>query len=164
MPGSDQAPPDPEPTEAQVEANLRALQEAQQAFLEQSFKWLIDFVGSYFPEDQLALEDAVTDVHFLHRVVEGGKPLGALVYRFRKIQDKKAYFNDLAQDYREGLEVPEVLFVDSETADFAPPAPGALEGDEALFEIPAAQLTAKLRELREELKRRARLRQLRESL
>src|SRR6185369_14472469 len=95
---------------------LKNLQVAQQAYLEQTFQWLIQFVASYFPEDQLAMEDAGSDVHFLHMVTEGGKRLGALVYRFPKIPDKKAYFSEIEEEYRKGLEVPEVLFVDSETS------------------------------------------------
>ena len=164
MAGPENNPVEPELTEAQLEEQMKAFQVSQQIYLEQSFKWLIEYVASYFPEDQLALEDVVTDVHFLHTVVEGGQPLGALVYRFRKVQDKKAYFKDLGQDYREGLGVPEVLFVDSETADFEPPASASFEGEEAVFEVSPKHLTSKMRELREELKRRARLKRLRESL
>ncbi|HEY5039314.1 MAG TPA: hypothetical protein VIJ93_09610 [bacterium] len=153
---------DREPSEKEMEEQLEALRLSQQVYMEQSFKWLIEFVASYFPEDQLAMEDAMTDVHFIHTVVEGGKPLGALIYRFRKFQDKKAYFSEIEQDYREGLEVPEVLFVDSETSKFDPPA--SLEGEGNLFEIPAEKLTAKLKDLRGELKRRTKIRQLRDSL
>lgn len=159
-------PPDgpnqPPLSEKEMEEQLQAFQVSQQVYLEQTFKWLIDFVSSYFPEDQLAIEDVVTDIHFIHSVVEKGSPLGALVYRFRKVQDKKAYFEELREDYREGLGVPEVLFVDSETSRFEGPA--TLEAQEGIFEIPPEQLTAKMRELREELKRRAKIRQLRESL
>ncbi|MGH7739399.1 MAG: hypothetical protein ACREL1_04560 [bacterium] len=155
-------PDNVEMSEAEMEARMKAFQMSQQAFLEESFKWLIDFVTGYFPEDQLALEDAVTDVHFIHNVVEDGKPLGALVYRFRKVQDKGAYFADLRNEYQEGLDVPEVLFVDSETTPAAPPV--SLEGDAAFFEIAPRDLTAQIKNLREELKRRSRLRQLRESL
>ncbi len=149
-------------SQAEMEAQMKAFQAAEQIYLEQSFKWLIDYVASYFPEDQLVVEDVVTDVHFIQSVVEGGKPLGALVYRFRKVQDKKAYFNDLREEYKEGLGVPEVLFVDSETQTFA--APAALDSESGIFEIPPKEITSKLRELREELKRRAKVRQLRESL
>jgi hypothetical protein len=52
--------------------------------------------------------------------------------------------------------------VDSETGTF-PDAP-LVEGDADYVEIPAEKLTSHLMELREELKRRGRLRQLRESL
>jgi len=152
----------PQLSEQEMEEQLKAFQESQQIYLEQAFKWLIDFVASYFPEDQLAIEDVVTDIHFIHSVVEKGKSLGVLVYRFRKVQDKKAYFNELKEDYREGLKAPEVLFVDSETSQFQ--APATLESEESVFEIPPDQLTGKMRELREELKRRVKLRQLRESV
>ena len=37
------------------------------------------FVASYFPEDQLAIRDMDLEVHFIHRVVENGNNLGALV-------------------------------------------------------------------------------------
>jgi hypothetical protein len=149
-------------SQAEMEERMKAFQAAEQIYLEQSFKWLIDFVASYFPEDQLVIEDVVTDVHFIQSVVEGGKSLGALVYRFRKVQDKKVYFNDLREDYKQGLGVPEVLFVDSETQVFAPPAD--LDNGDGVFEISPKDLTSKLRVLREELKRRAKVRQLRESL
>jgi hypothetical protein len=155
-------PAQPELSQAEMEEQMKAFQAAEQIYLEQSFKWLIDFVAGYFPEDQLVVEDVVTDVHFIQSVVEGGKPLGALVYRFRKVQDKKAYFTDLRDDYKEGLGVPEVLFVDSETAQFEPPA--SLESEDGIFEVSARHVTSKIRELREELKRRAKIRQLRESL
>ena len=155
-------PIQPELSRAEMEEQMKAFQAAEQIYLEQSFKWLIDFVASYFPEDQLVVEDVVTDVHFIQSVVEGGKPLGALVYRFRKVQDKKAYFTDLRDDYKEGLGVPEVLFVDSETAQFETPA--SLGSEDGIFEISAGHVTSKIRELREELKRRAKIRQLRESL
>jgi hypothetical protein len=155
-------PAQPELSEKEMEEQIQAFQASQQIYLEQSFKWLIEFVARYFPEDQLAIEDVVTDIHFIQSVVEGGKPLGALVYRFRKMQDKKAYFNDLREDYKEGLGVSEVLFVDSETPQFS--APASLENEDGIFEISPKDLTSKLRELREELKRRAKVRQLRESL
>jgi hypothetical protein len=155
-------PAQPELSQAEMEEQMKAFQAAEQIYLEQSFKWLIDFVAGYFPEDQLVVEDVMTDVHFIQSVVEGGKPLGALVYRFRKVQDKKAYFGDLRDDYKEGLGVPEVLFVDSETAVFESPA--SLESEDGIFEISARHVTSKIRELREELKRRAKIRQLRESL
>ena len=155
-------PAQPELSPAEMEEQMKAFQAAEQIYLEQSFKWLIEFVARYFPEDQLAVEDVVTDVHFIHSVVEGGKSLGALVYRFRKVQDKKAYFKDLREDYKEGLGVPEVLFVDSETQAFTSPA--TLEDESGVFEINPKDLTSKLRDLREELKRRAKVRQLRESL
>jgi hypothetical protein len=108
------------------------------------------------------MEDAGSDIHFIHMVAEGGKPLGACVYRFRKVPDKKAYFSEVLEEYRKGLEVPEVLFVDSETDKFEPPQ--TLESPEIFVEIPAAKLTGKIRELREEVMRRARIRQLRENL
>jgi hypothetical protein len=119
-------------------------------------------VASYFPEDQLAMEDQGHDIHFIQAVVENGKPLGVLVHRLPKFPDKKEVYKALAEDYREQLKVPEVLFVDSETGIF-PDAPLA-EGDSDYYEVPADKLTSRLRELREELKRSARLRQLRESL
>jgi hypothetical protein len=149
-------------TEKEMEEQLQQIQAQQSEFLRRQFSWLIDFVASYFSEDKLALEDALSDVHFIHLVVEGGKPLGALIYRFPKVLDKAAYFKEIGEDYREGLEVPEVLFVDSQTTRFEPPASFEVEGN--LLEIPHEKLTGKIRELREELKRRGRLRQLRESL
>ena len=151
-----------EPTEKELQDQLKAFRESQQAYLEQAFRWLIDFVASYFPEDHLAMEDAVTDVHFIQAVVEGGKPVGALVYRFRKALDKKEYFLEMGKDYQEALGVTDVLFLDSETGDFNPP--DNLETDGNLLEIPREKVTGKIRELREELKRRARLRALKESL
>lgn len=152
----------PELSEEEMEEQLKAFQHSQQVYLEQTFKWLIDFIASYFPEDQLAIRDMDLEVHFVHQVMEGGKPLGALVYRFRKFVDKKDYFKELSGDYQEGLKLPEVLFVDTETSRFDPPE--SLEGQEAYIEMPGDKLTGKIRELREELKRRARLRLLRQSL
>lgn len=149
-------------SEAELEEQLKAFQKAQQVYLEQNFKWLIDFVASYFPEDELAIRDLDLEVHFIHRVVEGGKPLGALVYRFRKFSDKTDYFKEMAEDYREGLEVPEVLFVDSETSRFE--APQNLGEAGYYVEIPPDKLTGKIRELREDLKKKAKLRQLKESV
>jgi hypothetical protein len=102
------------------------------------------------------------EVHFVHRVMETEKSLGALVYRFRKFADKKEYFKEMAEDYREGLEVPEVFFVDSETSGFE--APKTLEIQESYIEIPPEKLLANIRELREGLKKRSKLRQLKESL
>jgi Fic family protein len=148
--------------EKEFAEQLKAIQESEQAYLTQAFKWLIEFVASYFPEDQLALEDAGSDVHFIHMVRENGKLAGVLVYRFRKIPDKKAYFSEIEEEYRTELEAPEVLFVDSETSQFSPPE--TLESQENFTEIPPEKLTGKIRELREELKRRSRIRQLRESL
>lgn len=156
------APLEREPTEEEIQEQIKNFQATQQVYLQQSFKWLIDFVSSYFPEDQLAMEDAITDVHFIHTVTEGGKMLGALVYRFRKVQDKKGYFTEIAKDYQEALGVKDVLFVDSETSEFNMPASLEVEGN--LLEIPREKLTGKIRELREELKRRGRLRSLRESM
>ena len=149
-------------SEEEMEEQLKAFQLSQQVYLENTLKWLIDFVASYFPEDQLAIRDLDLEVHFLHQVIEGGKPLGVLVYRFRKFVEKKDYFKEMAEDYREGLKLPEVLFVDTETSRFE--APKTLEGDDPFFEIPGEKLTGKMRELREELKRRSKIRQLRESL
>src|SRR5207247_2222881 len=106
---------------------------------EQTFKWLIDFVSSYFPEDQLAIRDMDLEVHFVHKVIEGGKILGALVYRFRKFVNKKDYFAEMADDYKEGLELPDVLFVDSETSEFE--APKTLEAEENFLEMPPEKLT-----------------------
>ena len=138
------------------------MHEAQRIYLQESFKWLIEFIASYFPEDQLALEDAITDVHFLHTVIESGKPLGALIYRFRKVSDKKTYFSEMEKDYLEGLGVPTLLFVDSETPHFE--APSNLQTTENFVEIPPDKLTGKIRELREDLKRRAKLKELRDSV
>jgi len=154
--------PEKQMSEKEMQEQIAQLQEQQKIFLEKEFGWLIDFVASYFPEDKLALEDALSDIHFIHLVVEGGKPLGALVYRFPKVLDKAGYFEEIGEEYREGLEVPEVLFVDSQTGKFE--APSSVEGEGNLLEIPHEKLTGKIRELREELKRRGRLRQLRESL
>ena len=150
------------PGEKEYEDQLKAIERAQRIYLEQAFKWLIEFISSYFPEDQLAMEDAITDVHFIHTAVESGKPLGALVYRFRKVMDKKTYFFEIEKDYLGGLGVPTVLFVDSETSRFEPPS--TLQTGDNFVEIPAEKLTGKIRELREELKRRAKLKELRESL
>ena len=124
-------------------------------YLEQTFKWLIDFVASYFPEDQLAIRDMDLEVHFIHKVIEGKKELGALIYRFRKFVNKKDYFADMGEDYRDNLELPEVMFVDSETSEFEPPK--SLETDGNFLEIPPEKLTGKMRELREEIERRAKL-------
>lgn len=162
MSDSSAGPPEKEMSEKEMQEQIEKIQAQQKLFLEHEFGWLIDFVASYFPEDKLALEDALSDVHFIHLVVEGGKPLGALVYKFPKILDKAAYFAEIGEEYKEGLEVPEVLFVDSQTTRFD--APSSLEGEGNLLEIPREKLTGKIRDLREELKRRARLRQLRESL
>lgn len=149
-------------TDQELEEQLKAFQVSQQVYLQQNFKWLIEFVNSYFPEDELILRDLDLEVHFVHRVIEGGKPLGALVYRFRKFVDKKEYFKEMAEDYREGLEVPDVFFVDSETSKFEEPK--ALESDDNYIEIPPDKLAGKIRDLREELKKRAKMRQLRESV
>lgn len=146
----------------EMEARLKAFQESQQLYIEQNFKWLIEFVTSFFPEDQLVVRDMDLEIHFVHKVVEGGKEIGALVYRFRKFTNKKQYFGEMAEDYREGLELPEILFVDSETSAFEPPK--TLESEESFIEMPPEKLTGKMRELREEIKRRAKIRQLRQSL
>ena len=158
---SDQ-PAESEMSEKEIEEQLRAFQESQQMYLEQTFKWLIDFVASYFPEDQLAIRDMDLEVHFIHKVIEDKKELGALIYRFRKFVNKKDYFAEMGEDYRDNLELPEVMFVDSETSEFEPPK--SLETEENFLEISPEKLTGKMRELREELKRRVKLRQLRESL
>jgi hypothetical protein len=152
----------PELSEAEMEEQFKAFQHSQQVYLEQTFKWLIDFIASYFPEDQLAIRDMDLEVHFVHQVKDGGKLLGALIYRFRKFVDKKDYFKEIAKDYEDGLKLPEVLFVDTETSKFEPPE--NLEGEEPYIEMPGDKLTGKIREMREELKRRARLRLLRQSL
>jgi hypothetical protein len=149
-------------SEEELKARLEEFQAAQQAYLERTFRWLIEFISAYFPEDSLAVEDAGPDVHFLHTVTEGDKPQGVLVYRFRKALDKRAFFREIEEEYREGLGVPVVLFVDSETPLFEAPASLEVEGD--LLEIPGEKLTARIRDLREEVKRRARLRRLKESL
>ena len=151
-----------EMTDQEMEEQFKAFQLSQQVYLQQNFKWLIDFVGSYFPEDELIVRDLDLEVHFVHRVLEGGKPLGALVYRFRKFIDKKEYFKEMGQDYLEGLEVPDILFVDSETSKFEEPK--VLESGDNFVEMPPEKLNGRIRELREELKKRAKMRQLRESL
>ena len=121
----------PELSEEEMEEQFKAFQHSQQVYLEQTFKWLIDFIASYFPEDQLAIRDMDLEVHFVHQVKEAGKLLGALVYRFRKFVDKKDYFKELAGDYAEGLKLPEVLFVDTEISKFEPPE--SLEGEEPML-------------------------------
>jgi hypothetical protein len=151
----------PELSEKELEEQLRVFQQAQQAYVEQAFKWLIDFVASYFPEDQLAIRDMDLELHFVHRVVEGGKTLGALVYRFRKFVNKADYFKEMAEDYKEGLEIPDVFFVDTESAKFEEPK--TIDGVD-YAEIPPEKLTGRIRELREDLKKRAKLRQLKESV
>lgn len=157
-----QEPTGREMSEKDMEEQIRAFQASQQIYLEETFKWLIDFVTSYFPEDQLAIRDMDLEVHFVHKVVEGGKVLGALVYRFRKFVDKRDYFAEMADEYKEGLGLPELLFVDSETSNFE--LPKTLETEDNFIEVPGEKLTGKMRELREEVKRRSKLRQLRESL
>jgi len=154
--------PEQELTEKEMAEQIQAFQASQQLYLEETFKWLIDYVSSYFPEDQLAVRDMDLEIHFVHKVVEGGKVQGALVYRFRKFINKKDYFSELGEDYREGLEIPEVLFVDSETSRFAEPDNLQAEGN--FLEIPPEKLTGKIRELREDLKRRIKLRELRQSV
>jgi hypothetical protein len=150
------------PGRKEYDEQLKAIQEAQRVYLEQSFKWLIEFIASYFPEDRLAIEDAITDVQFIHAVMENGKPLGALIYRFRKVMDKKNYFTEIEKDYLEGLEVPTIIFVDSETSKFEPAA--SLQTGDNFIEIPPDKLTGRIRELREELKRKAKLKALKETL
>lgn len=152
----------PELSEKELEEQLKAYQLSQQMYLEQAFKWLIDFVSSYFPEDQLAIRDMDLEVHFIHRVIEGGKALGALVYRFRKFVNKGDYFKEMAEDYREGLELPDVYFVDTESSKFEESKAPEAGGD--YTEIPPEKLTGRIRELREDLKKRAKLRQLKESV
>jgi hypothetical protein len=152
----------PELSEKELEEHLKAYQLSQQMYLEQAFKWLVDFVSSYFPEDQLAIRDMDLEVHFIHRVMEGGKALGALVYRFRKFVNKGDYFKEMAEDYREGLELPDVYFVDTESSKFEESKVAETGGD--YTEIPPEKLTGRIRELREDLKKRAKLRQLKESL
>jgi hypothetical protein len=149
-------------SDEEVEEQLKAFRYSQQVYLERTFKWLIDYVASYFPEDELSIRDMDMEVHFIHQVMEAGKPLGGLVYRFRKFVDKKDYFKEMAEDYQEGLKLPEVLFVDSETSRFEPSP--VVEAEWAYLEIPADKLTGKIRELRDELKRRSKVRQLRDSL
>lgn len=151
----------PELSEKELEERLQEFQRAQQVYIEQAFKWLIDFVASYFPEDQLAIRDMDLEIHFIHRVVEGGKTLGAMVYRFRKFINKGEYFKEMAEDYKEGLELPEVFFVDTESSKFDEPK---MEENADFAEIPPEKLTGRIRELREDLKKRAKLRQLKESL
>jgi hypothetical protein len=150
------------PGQKEYDEQLKAIQEAQRVYLEQSFKWLIDYIASYFPDDRLAIEDAITDVQFIHAVTENGKPLGALIYRFRKVMDKKVYFSEIEKDYLEGLEVPAIIFVDSETSKFEPVS--NLQTGDNFIEIPPDKLTGRIRELREELKRKAKLKELKETL
>jgi hypothetical protein len=152
----------PELVEKELEERLKAFQQAQKVYIEQAFKWLIDFVSSYFPEDQLVVRDMDLEIHFIHRVVEGGKALGALVYRFRKFINKGEYFKEMAEDYKEGLELPEVFFVDTESSKFEEEKAAEAYVDYA--EIPPEKLTGRIRELREDLKKRAKLRQLKESV
>ena len=152
----------PEMSDKELEEQLKAFQQAQQVYVEKTFQWLIDFVSAYFPEDQLAIRDMDLEIHFIHRIVEGGKTLGALVYRFRKFVDKGNYFKEMAEDYKEGLELPEVFFVDTESAKFEEAK--TPEGGADFTEIPPEKLTGRIRELREDLKKRAKLRQLKESL
>ena len=68
----------------------------------------------------------------------------------------------MAREVREELQVPEVMFVDTETSRFE--APAALPEGEPFVEMPADSLCGRIRELREELKRRVKLRSLRDSL
>ena len=138
------------------------LREAQRLYVERTFSWLIEYITSYFPEDRLAVEDVVNDVHFIHTVVSDGKVAGVLVYRFRKARDKKAYFEEMASEIREETQGAEVLFVDTETSRFE--APASLSGDDPFVEIPSEGLLRRIRELREGLKGRARMRSLRENL
>ncbi|HUO58168.1 MAG TPA: hypothetical protein VMV05_08320 [bacterium] len=145
-----------------LEQQLEAFRRSQQAYLEKTFQWLIDFVASYFPGDQLAIRDLDLEVHIVQTIIEEGKMIGSLVYRFRKFMNKKEFFEEMSQDYREGLEIPEVLFVDTETSAFEPPK--TLEGEGLFIEMPPDKLTGNIRGLRDEMKRRARLRQLRESV
>jgi hypothetical protein len=162
MVGDGKGPGGFEPDQEAWEEQLEALEAAQRVFVERHFKWLVDYVTSYFPEDSLAAEDVVTDVHFLHTVVEDGKPVGMLVYRFRKARDREAYFGEMAREMRKEWGVPEVLFVDTETPRFD--APAALPREGAHVEMPEEALCGRIRELREELKRRSKLRALRDSL
>src|SRR5437870_5474306 len=121
MDANPKQPAERELTEKEMEEQIQAFQASQQMYLEEIFKWLIDYVSSYFPEDQLAIRDMDLEIHFVHKVIEGGKALGALVYRFRKFVNKKDYFAEMDEDYKGGLELPEVLFVDSETSHFSAP-------------------------------------------
>jgi hypothetical protein len=148
------------PEERQYLERMKQAQAMEQAYLQQAFKWFIDYVSSFFPEDQL--EDQGNDIHFIQVVVEAGVPQGVLVHRLPKFPDKKEVYKALADDYREQLKVPEVLFVDTSTPSISD-APIA-EGEMDYYEVPTEKLTAHMSELRDELKRRARLRRLRESL
>jgi hypothetical protein len=156
------AAPEMSPEEREFMERMRQAQAMEQAYLRETFKWLIEHVARYFPDDQLAMEDQGSDVNFLQVVVENGEPSGVLVYRLPKFPNKKEMYQALAEDYREQLKVPEVLFVDTET-DRVPDAP-IEEGDAVYYEVAADKLTTRLAALRDELKRRARLRKLRESL
>ena len=150
------------PEDRKLVEQMREAQEIQQAYLRQAFRWLIEHVSGFFPEDQLAMEDQGRDVQFLHMVREQGKPVGVLAYRLPKFQDPDALARDMAEEYREELGMPEVIFVDTSTGRFE--GDEVTEGERLRFEIPAEKLKARIAPLREELKRRSRLRQLRESL
>jgi hypothetical protein len=153
---------EPELTEKEMEERLKAFQEAQQIYLEETFGWLIEYVSSYFPQDRLVARDMDLDVHFVHEVSEGGKPIGALVYRLRKFQNKAEYFKEIAKDYQEGLGIPEVIFVDTESTKFE--APNSFETKDDFWEMPQEKLTSKIREMREVLVGKAKLKSLRDSL
>lgn len=151
-----------EMSEKEMEERMKAFQEAQQRYLQETFRWLIEFVTSYFPQDRLVVRDMDLEVHFVHEVSEGGKPVGALVYRMRKFQDKAQYFREMAQDYREGLGLKEVMFVDTESSKFE--APASLETQDPYWEMPQEKLTGKIREMREMLVAKAKLSSLRDSV
>lgn len=147
--------------EAMLEA-WQALEQEEAERVLSEYQWLVNAVTSFFPQDSLALEDADTHVHLLHTVVEGEKPIGVLIYRLRKIPDKEADYSAWGKELRETLGIPECLVVDTETNRFE--APATLETDKSFLEIPVDALKEKIAALREELKRRAKLRSLRESL
>jgi len=153
---------EPQLSEKEIEERLKAFQEAQQLYLEETFRWLIEFVSSYFPQDRLVVRDMDLDVHFVHEVSEAGKPIGALVYRLRKFQNKDEYFKEMAKEYEDGLGIPEVLFVDTESAKFE--APASLGAQASFWEIPQDKLTSKIREMREILVGKAKLKSLRDSV
>lgn len=148
--------------EEEILRHLEAYEAEESAYLEEAFGWLLDHVARYFPSDELIAEDAGSHVHFLHSVVEEGKPVGLLVYRLRKNPDKAGDYVALREDLCRETGVPDCLVVDTETSAFPPPA--SLEGEEVFVEIPPEALRDRIGALREELKRRAKIRSLRESL
>jgi hypothetical protein len=149
--------------ESELKKQMEQFQAAQQAYLEQAFRWLLEYIASYFPTDQVALEDLVTDVQFHHLVRENNVTMGVLVYRFRKILDKANYFAEISKEYEKELKVPIVFFIDTQTSQFEIQGETHQEG-KFFLEIPPDKLTGKIRELRDELVQRSKLKSLRASL